>query len=128
LPARLSARLKKPTRFENPKLARSLLIRNYQKLAHADGASGSAEGCALTPVSMEILMLTAMILICSLTNTPNIADCSRTNALDVLWAPETFSNPATCLMHGQAYVAGTAVGRDLGDNERVKVVCLHKHA
>src|SRR5262252_735558 len=128
LPARLSARLKKPTRFENPKLARSLLIRNYQKLAHADGASGSAEGCALTPVSMEILMLTAMILICSLTNTPNIADCSRTNALDVLWVPELFSNPVTCFMHGQAYAAGSSVGRDLTENERVKVVCLRKQA
>jgi hypothetical protein len=73
-------------------------------------------------------MLTAMILICSLANTPNIADCSRTNALDVLWVPELFSNPVTCFMHGQAYVAGTTMGRELTANERVKVVCLHKQA
>jgi hypothetical protein len=71
-------------------------------------------------------MLTAMILICSVANTPNIADCSRANALDVLWLPELFSNPVTCFMHGQAYVAGSAVGRDLTESERVKVVCLRK--
>jgi hypothetical protein len=29
-------------------------------------------------------MLTAMILICSLANTPDIRDCSRTNAVDVV--------------------------------------------
>jgi hypothetical protein len=73
-------------------------------------------------------MLTAMILVCSLANTPNIADCTRTNALDVLWVPELFSSPVTCFMHGQAYVAGSSVGRDLTENERVKVVCLRKHA
>jgi len=71
-------------------------------------------------------MLTAMILICSLANTPDLADCSRTNAADVLWAPEMFSNPATCFMHGQAYVAGTTLGHELPANERVKVVCLRK--
>jgi hypothetical protein len=71
-------------------------------------------------------MLTAMILICSLANTPDLADCSRTNAADVLWVPEMFSNPATCFMHGQAYVAGTTLGHELPANERVKVVCLHK--
>jgi hypothetical protein len=71
-------------------------------------------------------MLTAMILICSLAVTPDVRDCSRTNAIDVMWVPETFGNPATCFMHGQAYVAGTAIGRNLTDNERVKVVCVHK--
>lgn len=69
-----------------------------------------------------------MILICSLANTPDIADCSRTNAVDVVWVPETFTNPVTCFMHGQAYVAGTAVGRSLAENERVKVVCVRKQA
>jgi hypothetical protein len=73
-------------------------------------------------------MLTAMILICSLTNTPNIEDCSRTNAVDVMWVPEIFSNPMTCFMHGQAYLAGTALGRDLGADERVKVVCTQRQA
>jgi len=73
-------------------------------------------------------MLTAMILICSLANTPNIGDCSRNNAVDVMWVPETFSNPVTCFMHGQAYLAGSAVGRDLHQNERVKVICVRRQA
>ena len=68
-------------------------------------------------------MLTAMILICSVANTPNIADCSRANALDVLWLPELFSNPVTCFMHGQAFLAGTSIGRDLGEHDRVKIIC-----
>jgi len=71
-------------------------------------------------------MLTAMILICSLSSTPDIDDCSRTNAADVLWVPEMFAKPATCFMHGQAYVAGTTIGQELPPNERVKIVCLHK--
>lgn len=73
-------------------------------------------------------MLTAMILICSLANTPDIANCSRINAVDVLWAPESFSNAAMCFMQAQAYVAGNAVGRQLTANERVKVICSRKEA
>jgi hypothetical protein len=38
--------------------------------------------------------------------------------------PETYANPATCLMHAQAYLAETSLGRDLTENERVKVVCV----
>jgi hypothetical protein len=37
-----------------------------------------------------------------------------------------FSNPVTCFMHGQAYLAGTEVGRALTSDERVKVVCVRK--
>jgi hypothetical protein len=37
--------------------------------------------------------------------------------------PAEFANPVTCLMHGQAYLAQTSVGQELGDDERVKVVC-----
>jgi hypothetical protein len=29
-------------------------------------------------------------------------------------------------MHGQAYLAETAVGRALSQNDRVKVVCMHQ--
>jgi len=64
-------------------------------------------------------MLTAMILICSLTNTPSLSDCSQHNARDVLWVPETFNNPVTCFMHGQAYIAGTSLGRNLRSDERI---------
>jgi hypothetical protein len=73
-------------------------------------------------------MLVALILVCSVANTPNIGDCSRTNAVDVVWVPETFSNPVTCFMHGQAYVAGTEFGRGLTNDERVKVMCIRKKA
>lgn len=71
-------------------------------------------------------MLTALILICSLANTPDIRDCSRSNAVDVVWMPTAFASPATCFMQGQAYIAGTDIGRNLGQDERLKVVCVRK--
>ena len=37
--------------------------------------------------------------------------------------PDEFSNPVTCLMQGQAYLAGTAIGQELAAQERVKVEC-----
>jgi hypothetical protein len=68
-------------------------------------------------------MLMALVLVCSLQVTPDLADCSRTNAVNVMRVPEEFGNPATCFMHGQAYLAETSIGRDLNANERIKVVC-----
>ena len=68
-------------------------------------------------------MLTALVLICSVTVTPDLRDCTRENATALMRAPAEFGNPATCLMHGQAYVAETAIGQELGDNDGVKVVC-----
>ena len=71
-------------------------------------------------------MLTALILICSLSNTPDLAACNQSNAVDSMYAPEEFGSPVTCLMHGQAYLAQTELGRDIAANERVKVVCVRK--
>lgn len=68
-------------------------------------------------------MLTALVLICSLTITPDIMACNRDNAVSVTSVPEPFGSPVTCMMHGQAYIAETAVGQNLADNERVKVIC-----
>ena len=68
-------------------------------------------------------MLTALVLICSLAVTPDLAACDRNNAVDVLRVPEEFPNPVTCFMHGQAYLADTSIGRELGDNDRLKIVC-----
>jgi hypothetical protein len=68
-------------------------------------------------------MLTALILVCSLAIAPNLADCTRANAVHVMRVPAAFGNPATCFMHGQAYLAETSIGRDLAENERVKVIC-----
>ncbi len=73
-------------------------------------------------------MLTALILICSLANTPDIHDCDRNNAIDVVWMPATFGSPITCLMQGQAYLAGTDIGRNLNAGEQVKVMCVRKQA
>jgi hypothetical protein len=38
--------------------------------------------------------------------------------------PAEFANPATCFMHAQAYLAETSIGQELGDNDRVRVVCV----
>jgi hypothetical protein len=69
-------------------------------------------------------MLTAIVLVCSLALTPDLHDCNQSNATDVMRVPEEFGNPATCFMHGQAYLAGISIGRDLADDERVKVSCV----
>jgi hypothetical protein len=71
-------------------------------------------------------MLTALILICSLTVVSDGGACTEDNAMEVLRNPETFASPVTCLMHGQAYLANTAMGRDMNVNEVVKVVCVQR--
>jgi hypothetical protein len=69
------------------------------------------------------LMLTALVLVCSLTVTHDLRECDQSNAVDVLILPEDSGNPATCFMHGQAYLAQTEIGQQLTEDERVKVVC-----
>jgi hypothetical protein len=69
-------------------------------------------------------MLTALILVCSLASALDLGACTEDTALTVVRDPETFTSPVTCLMHGQAYLAETAIGRDLGENEAVKVLCV----
>jgi hypothetical protein len=69
-------------------------------------------------------MLTALILVCSLATIPNLSDCTRDNALDVVYVPRAFASPTNCLMHAQAYVADSSIGRDLQQNEGVKVICV----
>jgi hypothetical protein len=68
-------------------------------------------------------LLTALVLICSVLATPSLRDCDETNARVVMLVPEEFASPVTCAMHGQAYVAGTAIGRNLAESDRIKVVC-----
>jgi hypothetical protein len=72
----------------------------------------------------EILVLTALILVCSLAATPDLASCDKSNAVHSLRVPEEFSNPVTCFMHGQAYLAETSVGQDVTPDERIKIVCV----
>jgi hypothetical protein len=68
-------------------------------------------------------MLTILVLVCSLSTTPDLRQCDQSNAVDVMRVPEETGNPATCFMHGQAYLAQTEMGRQLGEDERLKVVC-----
>jgi hypothetical protein len=69
-------------------------------------------------------MLTALVLVCSLSATPDLGTCNRNNALDVMRLPDQFASSASCAMQGQAYVAQTAIGRNLTDKETVKVICI----
>ncbi len=71
-------------------------------------------------------MLTALVLICALGATPNLADCDRDKATHVMPVPDSFASPVTCFLHGQAYVAGTSIGRTLAPGDRVKVVCVKR--
>ena len=73
-------------------------------------------------------MLTALVLICSTAITPDLQDCTRDNAAVVMLLPEQSGNPATCFMHGQAYLAQTSIGQELGVNDRVKVMCIRSEA
>ena len=70
-------------------------------------------------------MLTALILVCSLNVTPDLSDCSRSNAVQVMRLPASFGAPAACFMHGQSYLAESTIGQELGNAERAKVVCAH---
>jgi hypothetical protein len=38
--------------------------------------------------------------------------------------PEEFASPVTCAMQGQAYLAQTAIGRNLTKDEGVKIICV----
>lgn len=71
-------------------------------------------------------MLYVLVLVCSLAITPDLADCNKTNAVDVISLPEPYASPVTCFMHGEAYYAQTAMARDLAEDERIKVICSPK--
>ena len=73
-------------------------------------------------------MLTALVLVCSLAVTPDLAPCDRLNAVDVVRVPEEFGHPVTCFMHGEAYLAQTGIGRTLADHERIKVICVQSRS
>jgi len=73
-------------------------------------------------------MLTALILVCSLASVPNLAACTEDKAVQVIRDSETFLSPVTCFVHGQAYLAETALARDLSESEVVKVVCARSRA
>ena len=68
-------------------------------------------------------MITALVLVCSAAVIPDVRDCTRYNATAVMRVPAEFAHPAACFMQAQAYLAGSSIARELGDNDRVKIVC-----
>jgi hypothetical protein len=68
-------------------------------------------------------MLTALVLICSAAVTPDLRDCTRENAMTVMRLSTEFSSPTACLMYGQATLANTSLAQELGEQDRVKIVC-----
>ena len=75
------------------------------------------------PPVVGCCLLIAIVLICSVLATPDLRDCDETNARVVMVVPDAFASPITCAMHGQAYLAGTAIGRQLAESDRLKVIC-----
>jgi hypothetical protein len=69
-------------------------------------------------------MLTALVLVCSIVTTPDLADCNAKTARIVMRMPQAYASPAACAMQGQAEIAETAIGRHLGESDRIKVVCM----
>ena len=55
-------------------------------------------------------MLTALVLICSIAVTPNLADCSRKNAIAVIRVPGEFVTSSQ-LLHAGPSVFGSNVHR-----------------
>lgn len=64
-------------------------------------------------------MFKVLILVCSVTLSPN--ECQADTAVAVIDGPES-PNEAMCGLHGQAYLAGTALAEKHKD-EYVKVIC-----
>jgi hypothetical protein len=73
---------------------------------------------------MEGVMLTALVLVCTVAVTPDLRACTADNAKVVMHLPAEFASPVTCFMHGQTYMAETSLGRQLDDGDRVKIVCM----
>lgn len=68
-------------------------------------------------------MLKALVLVCSLGVTPDLAACTPDTATYVMRLPAEFPSPSACLARGQAYLAQTSLTNNLTKNERVKVIC-----
>jgi hypothetical protein len=71
-------------------------------------------------------MLNAVILVCSTALTSNLGDCSPANARTTIRVPIEVENPVTCLIQGQAFLAQTSLANELGDDDRVKIVCARR--
>jgi hypothetical protein len=70
-------------------------------------------------------MLKMLILVCAVGTAA--ADCRPQSALDVISGPDVAS-PVMCGLHGQAYIAETALASRHHDDEYLKIVCVKPSA
>jgi hypothetical protein len=70
-------------------------------------------------------MLKMLILVCAVATAP--ADCRPQSALDVISGPDVAS-PVMCGLHGQAYIAETALAGRHHEDEYLKIVCVRPSA
>ena len=68
-------------------------------------------------------MLRALILICSAASAPQVSDCTRERAFDVMVTKIERGSPITCFLQAQAYLAESAIGASLTPDDRVRIVC-----
>jgi len=69
-------------------------------------------------------MLTSIVLVCSLSITPSLQDCTQETAVQVFRVPEQTQFPGACLKIGLEYYSQTEFARHLAADERIKVVCV----
>jgi surface antigen len=64
-----------------------------------------------------------MLTACSATLTGDLASCTGENAMTVIRVPTECATPAICFMNAKAYLAQTSLGRELGPDDQVKIIC-----
>ena len=67
----------------------------------------------------------ALVLVCSL-SADATTECNKETADYVMLAPDSFTSPTTCYLHGQAYLAGSELGRILKPHDRIRVICFRR--
>ena len=66
-------------------------------------------------------MFKVILLICAVS--VQQPDCNIHNAVDVIYGPDA-DNEITCGMQSQAFLAGTAIGRNLTQEHYAKIRCV----
>jgi hypothetical protein len=64
----------------------------------------------------------SLILICSRLITPDVHDCTRDTAMQVIVTTGAAHNMCG-LIGSQAHLASTVIGREMRDDEYVRIVC-----
>jgi hypothetical protein len=69
-------------------------------------------------------MLMALILVCSIALVPDIRECTKENAVDIIYGPEPTALPSACLIMATELAASLSFGSE-GDTY-VKIGCARK--